>query len=91
VPLVEDSRLEQMIDELFDELGAASFSVTWQQDPRGLLAAAVDFLADLRLLRRVPGGVLVLPAAARYRTIKLALPVTQAGESQLAFDLFAGD
>ncbi|HEY6791258.1 MAG TPA: DUF2398 family protein [Trebonia sp.] len=90
VPLVEDSRLEQMIDELFDELGAASFSVTWQQDPRGLLAVAVDFLADLRLLRRVPGGVLVLPAAARYRTIKLALPVTQAGESQLAFDLFGG-
>ncbi|MCW2929074.1 MAG: hypothetical protein JWM19_36 [Actinomycetia bacterium] len=90
VPLVEDSRLGQMIDELFDELGAASFSVTWQQDPRGLLAAAVDFLADLRLLRRVPGGVLVLPAAARYRTIKLALPVTQAGESQLAFDLFGG-
>jgi uncharacterized protein (TIGR02678 family) len=87
VPLIEDSRLGQMIDELFDELGAASFSVTWQQDPRGLLAAAVDFLADLRLLRRVPGGVLVLPAAARYRTIKLALPVTQAGESQLAFDL----
>ncbi|HEY6789925.1 MAG TPA: hypothetical protein VI365_21705, partial [Trebonia sp.] len=61
-----------------------------QQDPRGLLAAAVAFLADLRLLRRVPGGVLVLPAAARYRTIKLALPVTQAGESQLAFDLFSG-
>ena len=88
VPLIEDSRLGQMIDELFDELGAASFSVTWQQDPRGLLAAAVDFLADLRLLRRVPGGVLVLPAAARYRNIKLALPVTQAGESQLAFDLF---
>jgi uncharacterized protein (TIGR02678 family) len=90
VPLIEDSRLEQMIDGLFDELGAASFSVTWQQDPRGLLAAAVDLLADLRLLRRVPGGVLVLPAAARYRAITLALPVTQAGQSQLAFDLFGG-
>jgi uncharacterized protein (TIGR02678 family) len=87
VPLVEDSRLEQMIDELFAELGAASFSVTWQQDPRGLLAAAVDLLVDLRLLRRVPGGVLVLPAAARYRAITLALPVTRSADSQLAFDL----
>jgi uncharacterized protein (TIGR02678 family) len=91
VPLVEASRLGQMIDELFDELGAASFTVTWQHDPRGLLEAAIGFLVDLRLLRRVPGGVLVLPAAARYRTIKLALPVTQAGDSQLTLDLFASE
>ncbi|HEX4831449.1 MAG TPA: DUF2398 family protein [Trebonia sp.] len=87
VPLVADSRLAQMMDELFDDLGAASFTVTWQHDPRGLLAAAVGFLSDLRLLRRVPGGVLVLPAAARYRDIKLALPTTRSGDSQL--DLFA--
>jgi uncharacterized protein (TIGR02678 family) len=90
VPLVEASRLGQMIDDLFDELGAGSFTITWQHDPRGLLEAAVDFLADLRLLRRVPGGVLVLPAAARYRNIKLALPITQTGDSQLTLDLFAG-
>jgi len=91
VPLVEASRLGQMIDELFDELGAASFTATWQHDPRGLLEAAIDFLVDVRLLRRVPGGVLVLPAAARYRTIKLALPVTQTGDSQLTLDLFASE
>ena len=91
VPLVEASRLGQMIDELFDELGASSFTITWQHDPRGLLEAAVDFLADLRLLRRVPGGVLVLPAAARYRNIKLALPVTHTADSQLALDLFAAE
>ena len=89
VPLVEASRLGQMVDELFAELGAASFTITWQHDPRGLLEAAVDFLADLRLLRRVPGGVLVLPAAARYRNIKLALPITQTADSQLTLDLFA--
>ena len=88
VPFVEDSRLAAMIDDLYDELGAGSFTVTWQHDPRGLLAAAVAFLEDLRLLRRVPGGVLVLPAAARYRNIKLALPVIQSGDSQL--DLFSG-
>jgi uncharacterized protein (TIGR02678 family) len=90
VPLVEHSRLRAMIDELYSELGATSFTVTWQHDPRGLLAAALTFLADLRLLRPVPGGVLVLPAAARYRNIKLALPVRHA-DGQLALDLGAGD
>jgi Protein of unknown function (DUF2398) len=73
-----------MIDELYDELGAASFTTTWQHDPRGLLEAATAFLADLRLVRRVPGGVLLLPAAARYRNIKLALPVRHSGEGQMA-------
>ena len=85
-PFIEHSRLRAMIDELYDELGAASFTVAWQHDPRGLLAAALSFLADLRLLRLVPGGVLVLPAAARYRNIKLALPVRHAnGQMALEF------
>jgi uncharacterized protein (TIGR02678 family) len=84
-PFIEDSRLRAMMEELFDELGAASFTAGWQHDPRGLLDAAVAFLADLRLLRPVPGGVLVLPAAARYRNIKLALPVRQA-EGQMALE-----
>jgi uncharacterized protein (TIGR02678 family) len=72
-PLIEQSRLDTMIDELFEEFGAASFTSTWQQDPRGLLDAAVTFLAELGLLRPVPGGVLLLPAAVRYRNITLAL------------------
>ena len=84
-PFIEHSRLRAMIDELYDELGAASFTVAWQHDPRGLLAAALSFLADLRLLRLVPGGVLVLPAAARYRNIKLALPVRHA-DGQMALE-----
>jgi hypothetical protein len=41
---------------------------------------------DLRLLRQVPGGVLVLPAAARYRNIKLALPPGPATDGQLGLD-----
>jgi uncharacterized protein (TIGR02678 family) len=89
VPFIELSRLRIAIDELYAELGAASFTVAWQHDPRGLLAAALSFLADLRLLRPVPGGFLVLPAAARYRNIKLALPVRHAA-GQLALDLAAG-
>jgi len=87
LPFVADSGLRAMIDELYDELGPASFTVTWQHDPRGLLQAAVSFLGDLRLLRRVDGGVLVLPAAARYRNIKAALPARHA-QGQL--DLFGG-
>ncbi|HWF82419.1 MAG TPA: DUF2398 family protein [Streptosporangiaceae bacterium] len=83
-PLIEHSTLATMIAELYDELGPASFTITWQHDPHGLLAAATAFLADLRLLRPVEGGVLVLPAAARYRNIKLALPITRAGDGQLA-------
>jgi uncharacterized protein (TIGR02678 family) len=90
LPLVADTSLGSMIDELYDELGPASFTVAWQHDPRGLLAAAVTFLADLRLLRPVPGGVLVLPAAARYRNIKLALPVRSASGQQ-AMDFSSGE
>jgi uncharacterized protein (TIGR02678 family) len=90
VPFIADSGLRAMINDLYDELGPASFTVTWQHDPRGLLNAAVAFLADLRLLRPVEAGVLVLPAAARYRNIKAALPVRHA-EGQLALDLFGGD
>ena len=89
LPFIADSKLHAMIDDLYGEVGAASFTITWQHDPRGLLRAAVAFLADLRLLRPVAGGVLVLPAAARYRNIKLALPVRHA-EGQLALDLFGG-
>jgi hypothetical protein len=89
-PLVELSRLRAMIGELYDELGASSFGIAWQHDPGGLLAAALALLADLRLLRPVPGGALVLPAAARYRNIKLALPVRHA-DGQLALDFGTGD
>ncbi|CAL9600631.1 hypothetical protein SUDANB121_05446 [Nocardiopsis dassonvillei] len=73
-PLIEQSRLEAMVDELFAEFGAASFTAAWQRDPRGLLDAALDLLSDLSLVRPVPGGVLVLPAALRYRNIQGALP-----------------
>jgi uncharacterized protein (TIGR02678 family) len=90
VPFIADSGLRAMIDDLYDELGPASFTVSWQHDQRGLLNAALAFLGDLRLLRRVDGGALVLPAAARYRNIKAALPVRHA-EGQLALDLFGGD
>jgi hypothetical protein len=89
-PFVELSRLRATIGELYEELGASSFGIAWQHDPGGLLTAALSLLADLRLLRPVPGGALVLPAAARYRNIKLALPVRHA-DGQLALDFGTGD
>ncbi|GGL05783.1 hypothetical protein Sme01_56400 [Sphaerisporangium melleum] len=84
--LVERARLAGMIHELYAELGAASFSAVWQHDPEGLLEAALTLLAELRLVRRHPGGVLLLPAFARYRNITLALPDRRAEQGRLALD-----
>lgn len=83
LPFAERHRLEEMMHELFAEFGAASFTSVWEDDPLGLLDAALVLLGDLRLVRPVPGGVAVLPAAVRYRNITMALP---ASDGQL--DLF---
>ena len=85
-PLVERARWEGMIHELFAEFGASSFGGTWQQDPYGLLDAALALLAELSLVRPVPGGALVLPAALRYRNLQGALP-ERADDGQLPLGL----
>ncbi|MDP9842054.1 DUF2398 family protein [Streptosporangium lutulentum] len=84
--LVERHRLEILIEELYEQFGAASFTGAWQQDPLGLLDAALLLLTDLRLVRPVPGGVLLLPAAVRYRNITLAIPAPPEGQ----LDVFEG-
>ncbi|WP_017570452.1 DUF2398 family protein [Nocardiopsis halotolerans] len=86
VPLVERGRWETMIHELYAEFGASSFGGAWQQDPYGLLDAALALLTELSLIRPVPGGALVLPAASRYRNIQGALP-ERADEGQLPLGL----
>lgn len=73
-PFIERTRMDSLLAELYEEFGPASFTVQWQYDRLGLLEAATRLLDDLRLVRRLPGGVLVLPAAARYRNITAALP-----------------
>jgi hypothetical protein len=85
-PFVERTRLEGMLAELFNEFGAASFTAQWQYDPHGLLDAAMRLLCDLRLLRQLPGGALILPAAARYRNITAALPGSGKRDGQGMFD-----
>ena len=89
VPFIDRTRLERMLDELYEHFGPASFTVQWQYDRRGLLDAAVRLLADLRLVRRMPGGVAILPAAARYRNITAALPAGARRDGQAMFD-FSG-
>ena len=89
-PFVERTRLEGMLAELYDEFGAASFTAQWQYDPHGLLDAATRLLGDLRLIRQLPGGALILPAAARYRNITAALPGSgkRDGQGMLDFTSF---
>ena len=88
-PFVERTRLAGMLADLYTDFGAASFTAQWQHDPAGLLAAALRLLDDLRLIRCLPGGALILPAAARYRNITAALPEGARRDGQGAFDLFS--
>ncbi|MER5217918.1 DUF2398 family protein [Streptomyces sp. NPDC002838] len=90
LPLVEDARLVEMINALYEEFGPASFTNKWQADPRGLLTEALVLLADLRLVHPVPGGVLVRPAAGRYRNITAVLPHPKT-DGQFAFDFSAAE
>ncbi len=89
-PFIERGRLETMLTELYSEFGAASFTAQWQYDQAGLLDAATRLLDDLRLIRRHPGGAVILPAAARYRNITAALPEGARHDGQSAFTLEFG-
>jgi hypothetical protein len=67
-PLVEDSWLDDAVAELARRFGR-TFAAQWQADHAGLRTRAVALLDQLRLVRAAPGGVLVLPALARYRGV----------------------
>lgn len=67
-PLVEDSWIRSTMSSLFDRFGR-TFAAGWQADSDGLGKAAVALLDRLSLVSVVPGGVLVLPALARYRGV----------------------
>lgn len=67
-PLVEDGWLATTMSGLLDRYGS-TFAAQWRADPDRLLAAALELLAELRMVVRVPGGVLVLPLLARYRNV----------------------
>ena len=84
-PFIEQTRLAGMLTGLYTDFGPASFTAQWQHDPDGLLGAALQLLDDLRLIRRLRGGALILPAAARYRNITAALPDGARHDGQSAF------
>jgi uncharacterized protein (TIGR02678 family) len=85
-PFVERTRMSAMLMDLYTDFGPASFTAQWQYDPDGLLDGACRLLDDLRLIRCLPGGALILPAAARYRNITAALPDSARRDGQSAFD-----
>ncbi len=89
VPFIDRTRLERMLGELYEHFGPTSFTAQWQYDRHGLLDAATRLLDDLRLVRRMPGGLAILPAAARYRNITAALPAGARRDGQAMFD-FSG-
>lgn len=67
-PFVEDSWIDATVGDLMDRFGR-TFAAQWQADTQGLRRRAVDLLDGQRLLRSTDGGVLVLPALARYRGV----------------------
>jgi uncharacterized protein (TIGR02678 family) len=77
-PLVEDGWLATTMSGLLDRYGS-TFAAQWRADPDRLLAAALELLAELRMVVRVPGGVLVLPLLARYRNVvvRVRMPATE--------------
>ena len=85
-PFIEQTRLASMLAGLYADFGPASFTAQWQHDPDGLLGAALQLLDDLGLIRRLPGGALILPAASRYRNITAALPDGARHDGQTALD-----
>lgn len=67
-PLIESGWLATTMTELLERYGS-TFAAQWRADPARLLTAALDLLSELRMVIRLPGGVLVLPLLARYRHV----------------------
>jgi uncharacterized protein (TIGR02678 family) len=67
-PFISDSFLRTAMTELMARYGAA-FGERWRADPDRLRGEAVDLLTAYRLVAPVPGGVIVLPLAGRYRNV----------------------
>jgi hypothetical protein len=64
--MLEDSWLTATMADLLSAYGP-TFRATLTADPARMLAAIIGFLTELRMVIRVPGGVLALPLLARYR------------------------
>ncbi|WP_067689713.1 TIGR02678 family protein [Nocardia jejuensis] len=65
-PFVHSFWIRDTVQMLAGRYGA-TFAAQWQADVPGLTAEAVGLLERLRLVEPIEGGLLVLPALARYR------------------------
>ncbi|WP_280357041.1 TIGR02678 family protein [Nocardia otitidiscaviarum] len=65
-PFVASSWILDTVRALTDRYGA-TFAAQWQADAPGLTGEVVALLERLRLVEVLDGGLLVLPALARYR------------------------
>lgn len=65
-PFVASSWIRETVQALTDRYGA-TFAAQWQADVPGLTAEVVGLLERLRLVEVLDGGLLILPALARYR------------------------
>jgi hypothetical protein len=65
-PFIADSFLRTSVADILVRYEGA-FGIEWHAAPDRLLAEALDVLTRFGLVRPVPGGVLVLPLAGRYR------------------------
>ncbi|MFD4181240.1 TIGR02678 family protein [Rhodococcus sp. NPDC058514] len=68
LPLIEDGWIRDAVDDLVRRFGR-TFAAQWQADRDGLRQQAVALLDKQRLVLCTTGGVLVLPALARYRGV----------------------
>lgn len=65
-PFLEDGWLRAAVGDLIGTYGTA-LSAAFVADPDRLLQTALELLAELEMVIRVPGGVLARPLLARYR------------------------
>ncbi|WP_067821876.1 TIGR02678 family protein [Nocardia inohanensis] len=65
-PFIESSWIRDTVQMLTGRYGN-TFAAQWQADVPGLTAEAVGLLERLRLVELIDGGLLILPALARYR------------------------
>ncbi len=71
-PFLADTWLADTVQALADTYGK-TFAAQWQADTDGLRSAVVELLVRMRLVARVAGGVLALPALARYRGVVVSV------------------
>jgi uncharacterized protein (TIGR02678 family) len=75
-PLVPDAWLRAQVEQLTEHHGK-TFSSDLRDDPAALLRAALEVLATFDLVRPAVGGIVPLPALARFRDVTVTVAAAQ--------------